>query len=184
MSTSTAARELGWKAADFDLEGVDARRYRLADIRGPKGTVVMFICNHCPYVQAAIGRLVADVRELQTLGLGAVAIMPNDTAAYPADSFANMKSFAARHGFTFPYLIDESQAVAEAYGAVCTPEFFGFNGALELQYQGRLDEGKTAPPPAGAKRELLEAMRQVAATGQGPKEQIPSMGCSIKWRHG
>jgi len=180
---STQAPKLRSKAVDFDLKGVDGRRYRLADVRGSKATLVMFICNHCPYVQAAIDRIVSDVGELRRLEVGAVAIMPNDTAAYPADSFPNMKQFAARHGFTFPYVIDEMQAIARAYGAVCTPEFFGFNAALELQYHGRLDEGKTTAPRPGVRRELLEAMRLIAEAGEGPKEQIPSMGCSIKWRH-
>jgi peroxiredoxin len=182
MATPAAQSELGRKAIDFDLQGVDGRRYRLADVSGPNGTIVMFICNHCPYVKAAIGRVVEDVRELQKLGIGAIAIMPNDPGAYPEDSFSNMKAFAARHRFTFPYVIDETQAIARAYDAVCTPEFFGFNLALGLQYHGRLDEGKTGEPRAGAKRELLDAMRQIASTGKGPAEQIPSMGCSIKWR--
>jgi peroxiredoxin len=178
MASPSAQSELGGKAIDFDLQGVDGRRYRLADVSAPNGTLVMFICNHCPYVKAAIGRVVADVRELQKLGVGAIAIMPNDTGAYPEDSFDNMKAFAARHGFPFPYVIDETQAIARGY------EFFGYNGALELQYHGRLDEGKTGAPRAGAKRELFDAMRQVASTGKGPAEQIPSMGCSIKWRGG
>ena len=182
MVTSTALCDFGWKAADFDLAGVDGKRYRLADVRGAKGTVVMFICNHCPYVKAAIGRIVADVAALAKLGVGAIAIMPNDTSAYPEDSFANMKAFAARNRFGFPYVIDESQATARAYGAVATPEFFGFNATLELQYRGRLDVGKTSAPPPDAKRELYDAMCQVAATGVGPREQIASMGCSIKWR--
>jgi peroxiredoxin len=181
---TTAEPRLGAKAVDFDLAGVDGRRHRLADVAGKNGTLVMFLCNHCPYVKAAIDRIVATVGELDRLGIGAVAIMANDTDAYPADSFANMKGFAAQHRFGFPYVIDETQSVARAYGAVCTPEFFGYNAALELQYHGRLDEGKTTPPPPAARRELLEAMRQVAETGKGPERQIPSMGCSIKWRRG
>ncbi len=182
MAVSNEVCEFGWKAVEFDLEATDGRRYRLVDLRGPKGTLVMFICNHCPFVKAAIGRIVDDVEALRPLGIGAVAIMPNDTAAYPEDSFDNMKRFAERHGFHFPYLIDRSQAVAEAYGAVCTPEFFGFNAALELQYHGRLDDGRTGQPSPGARRELLEAMRQIAATNEGPREQLHTMGCSIKWR--
>jgi peroxiredoxin len=182
MATQAAVCDFGWKAVDFDLQGVDGRRYRLADVRGTKGTLVAFICNHCPYVKAAIGRIVADVAALNADGIGAIAIMPNDTTAYPADSFDNMKAFAARHGFNFPYVIDETQEVARAYGAVATPEFYGFNAALELQYHGRLDEGRTEPPRPGARRELLEAMRRIAASGEGPREQVPSMGCSIKWR--
>lgn len=182
MATQGAVCDFGWKAVDFDLTGIDGRRYRLADVRGTKGTLVMFICNHCPFVKAAIGRIVADVSALKAHGIGAIAIMPNDTVAYPADSFENMKAFAARHAFTFPYVIDETQETARAYGAVATPEFFGFDAALALQYHGRLDEGRTEPPRPGAERELLAAMRRIAETGEGPREQVPSIGCSIKWR--
>jgi peroxiredoxin len=181
MATA-AATGLGSRARDFALQGIDGRRWRLADAKGPKGTLVMFICNHCPYVKSAIDRIVADVRELQTQGIGAIAIMSNDTEAYPADSFANMKVFADRHGFTFPYVIDETQEVARSYDAVCTPEFFGYDSGGTLRYHGRLDEGKTSAPPAGARRELLQAMRAVAQGKDAPVEQIPSMGCSIKWR--
>jgi peroxiredoxin len=173
--------DFGWKAVDFRLPGVDGKSYSLADVAGPRGTLVMFICNHCPYVKAVIDRIVEDCLELQKIGIDAVAIMPNDTESYPEDSFENMKLFAAKHNIPFPYLIDETQEVARAYGAVCTPDFFGFNADLELQYRGRLDASRREAAP-GARRELLEAMRQVAETGQGPKEQIPSMGCSIKWR--
>ena len=180
---TTDLHELGWRAADFELAGVDGKRYGLAQVRGPKGTVVMFICNHCPYVKAAIGRITADMAALAKLGIGAVAIMPNDTRAYPEDSLANMKAFAAANRFGFPYVIDETQETARAYGAVATPEFFGFNAALELEYRGRLDVGKTTAPPPDAKRELYDAMCQIAATGKGPREQIPTMGCSIKWRY-
>lgn len=178
---ATPVCEFGWKAVDFDLMGVDARRYTLQDVRGEKGTLIMFICNHCPYVRAIVDRLVDDVKALQALGIGAAAIMPNDTESYPADSFENMQAFAREHAFTFPYLIDETQEVAKAYGAVCTPDFFGFNAALELQYRGRLDASKKDAAP-NVRRELLEAMKQVAESGKGPAEQIPSMGCSIKWR--
>jgi hypothetical protein len=143
--------------------------------------LVAFICNHCPYVKAVIGRLVEEARALKTLGIGTVAIMPNDTAAYPADSFEHMQSFARQHAFTFPYLIDDSQAVARAYGAVCTPDFFGFNAGHELQYRGRLDASRVTLL-ANARRELYEAMQLIAATGTGPAEQIASVGCSIKWR--
>ena len=182
MATATAVCDFGWKAVDFELAGVDGKRYGLAAVRGARGTIVMFICNHCPYVKATIGRIVTDIAALEKLGVGAIAIMPNDTSAYPEDSFAKMKAFAAEHRFGFPYVIDETQATARAYGAICTPEFFGFNARLELQYHGRLDAGKTTPPPPGAKRELFDAMRQVAASGEGPREQIAGMGCSIKWR--
>jgi len=177
----TPVCDFGWKAVDFELPGVDGRSYTLADVRGRNGTLIVFICNHCPYVRAIVDRLVDDVKALQAEGIGAAAIMSNDTVAYPDDSFDNMAAFAREHGFTFPYLFDESQEVARAYGAVCTPDFFGFDADLGLQYRGRLDESRREPVP-GARRELLEAMTQVARTGQGPAEQIPSMGCSIKWK--
>jgi peroxiredoxin len=181
VATETPICDFGWKAVDFDLPGVDGARHTLESVRGPKGTLIAFICNHCPYVRAVIDRFVADVKVLQDKGIGAAAIMSNDTDAYPADSFENMETFAKEHGFTFPYLIDGTQEVARAYGAVCTPDFFGFDADLGLQYRGRLDASKKEAAP-DARRELLEAMIQVAETGQGPAEQIPSMGCSIKWR--
>ena len=177
----TTSPRLGWKALEFALTGVDGKTWTLADARGPKGTLVAFICNHCPYVRAVIGRLVEEAKALEALGIGTVAIMPNDTVAYPADSFDNMKAFAREHSFGFPYLIDAIQEVARAYGAVCTPDFFGFNAADELQYRGRLDASRTALVP-GARRDLYEAMRQIAETGRGPEEQLLSVGCSIKWR--
>ena len=173
--------DFGWKAVDFALKGVDGRSYTLADVRGPKGTLVVFICNHCPYVKASIGRIVAEANALREIGIGTIAIMPNDVEAYREDSFDNMKAFAAKHGFTFPYVIDETQEVARAYDAQCTPDFFGFNAQDELQYRGRLDASRMTPV-ANARRDLFEAMKQVALTGQGPAEQIPSMGCSIKWK--
>ena len=173
--------DFGWKAVDFDLEGIDGRRWRLADVRGDKGALVMFICNHCPYVCSIADRIARDVEALKGEGIGAVAIMSNDTENYPADSFENMKLFAERHGFGFPYVIDRTQEVARAYDAICTPDFFGFDKDLGLQYRGRLDESKTTPV-AGARRDLYEAMVAVARTGEGPRDQIASMGCSIKWR--
>jgi len=173
--------DFGWKAKDFSLPGIDGKTYSLADVKGDKGLLIMFICNHCPYVKAIIDRLQQDVAALKKDGIGAIAIMPNDTVSYPADSFDNMKAFAERHGLSFPYVIDETQEVARAYGAVCTPDFFGFNADLELQYRGRLDESRMTPVD-DAKRELLEAMRQVAESGRGPEEQHASMGCSIKWK--
>ncbi len=173
--------EFGWKAVDFELDGVDGKSYGLQDIRGPKGTLIMFICNHCPYVRSIVDRIVRDAKDLEAEGIRSIAIMSNDTEAYPDDSFDNMKSFAERHGFTFPYVIDRTQAVARAYGAVCTPDFFGFNADLELQYRGRLDESKTTLVP-DARRELFEAMSEVARSGRGPEAQTASMGCSIKWR--
>ena len=181
MAATTPICDFGWKAIDFEPEGIDGRNYSLEDVRGPNGTLVMFICNHCPYVKSVVSRIVREVGGLQKLGIGAVAIMANDTENYPEDSFDNMKAFALEHGFNFPYVIDRTQEVARAYDAVCTPDFFGFNKDLELQYRGRLDESKTTAI-ADARRELFEAMAQVAESGQGPKQQIASMGCSIKWR--
>ena len=173
--------DFGWQAPDFSLPGIDGKRYGLAEARGDKGLLVMFICNHCPYVRAIVGRIERDVAELRGIGIGAIAIMANDTDAYPADSFENMKRFAAENGFTFPYVIDETQAVARSYGAICTPDFYGFNVELALQYRGRLDASRTTLMP-DARRDLFEAMRQVAETGAGPSEQKASMGCSIKWK--
>ncbi len=173
--------EFGWKAEDFDLLGIDGGRYSLADVSGEKGTLIMFICNHCPYVRSIAGRIAHEAERLQEAGIGVAAINANDPVDYPEDSYENMKTFAALHGFAFPYLFDETQQVARAYGAVCTPDFFGFNKDLELQYRGRLDESKTHLVE-GARRELYEAMMQVAESGQGPRDQVASMGCSIKWR--
>jgi peroxiredoxin len=181
MAATPPVCDFGWKAPDFRLPGVDGKTYALSGIRGAKGTLVMFICNHCPYVHAVISRIVRDAAELAPLGVASVAISANDVVAYPEDSFENMKLFAREHGFTFPYLYDESQEVARAYNAACTPDFFGFNADLELQYRGRLDESGRQTVP-DARRELFEAMKLIAASGQGPREQTPSMGCSIKWK--
>jgi len=190
--------EFGTKAVDFALPGIDGKVTSLSDVAGAKATLVMFLCNHCPYVKAVISRLVRDVGDLKRHGVGAVAIMSNDWVAYPEDSLENMARFAEAHAFPFPYLIDETQATARAYGAICTPDFFGFNQALELQYRGRLDAGhldaqrldaqrldaKRLDPEGreSQKRELFEAMAAIARTGKGPSEQVASMGCSIKWR--
>ena len=173
--------DFGWKAPDFRLPGVDGRQWSLAEVSGPKGLLVMFICNHCPYVKTIRERLVADLRELKASGVHAVGISSNDTVNYPEDSFDNMKRVAAEFDFPFPYLFDETQEVAKAYGAVCTPDFFGFNADLELQYRGRFDAAGRGEPPADNPRDLFNAMKQVAQTGQGPREQIASIGCSIKW---
>jgi peroxiredoxin len=173
---------LGVHAPDFALPATDGKTYALKDLAGDKGTVIVFICNHCPYVRAVIDRLVADARVLMGEGVGLAAICSNDAASYPEDSFPKMREFARRHDFPFPYLHDESQDVARAYGALCTPDFFGYDRDLKLKYRGRLDEGRTAPPPPGARRELLEAMRAIAATGVAPAIQAPSIGCSIKWK--
>jgi len=174
--------EFGWKAADFSLPGVGGKTYALSDLRGDKGTLIVFICNHCPYVKGAIDRIVRDAKDLAQLGVSTVAISSNDAVAYPADSFDKMAEFAAAHDFPFPYLYDESQDVARAYDAVCTPDFFGFDANLGLQYRGRLDAGGRETPPPGAPRELFDAMKAVAETGRGPEKQTPSMGCSIKWK--
>jgi peroxiredoxin len=182
VSEHTPICNFGWKAPPFSLPGVDGNTYSLADIKGQSGTLVMFICNHCPYVKAVIDRIVRDAKELQGYGINAVAISSNDAVHYPEDSFDNMKRFARTHGFTFPYLYDESQDVARAYDAVCTPDFFGFNDRLELQYRGRLDASRKEAGAPDERRELFEAMRDIAKTGKGPREQIPSIGCSIKWK--
>jgi peroxiredoxin len=184
MAVSQTEIALDAKAPDFRLPATDGRTYALKDVAGENGAVIVFICNHCPYVKAVIGRLVADARLLMGEGLGFAAICSNDAVSYPEDSFAKMREFAERHDFPFPYLHDESQDVARAYGAVCTPDFFGFDRELKLKYRGRLDEGRTSPPPPNARRELLEAMRAVAAGGPAPANQVPSIGCSIKWRAG
>lgn len=181
MGAQPPVCNFGWKAPDFDLPGTDGGRHRLADVRGPMGLLVMFICNHCPYVKAIRARMVRDAQDLQALGIGVVAISANDPADYPEDSFDNMQRIAAEHRFPFPYLFDESQAVARAYDAACTPDFFGFDADLGLQYRGRLDASRTAPV-ADARRDLFEGMKQVAQTGKGPADQVPSMGCSIKWK--
>jgi peroxiredoxin len=184
VRTETPVCEFGKPAIDFALPGTDGALWTLDACRGERATLVMFICNHCPYVKAIRERLVRDTRELTALGVGAVAIMSNDPADYPEDSFDNMKRVAREYDFPFPYLYDESQAVARAYGAVCTPDFFGYNERLELQYRGRLDASRKDPAPALAPRELFDAMSLIAETGRGPQAQIPSMGCSIKWRRG
>ncbi len=178
---TTPVGDLGAPAPDFSLRGIDGRTWSLADCRGERGTLVMFICNHCPYVQAIQERLVRDTLALLDRGVKSVAIMPNDPRDYPEDSFENMQRVAERLGYPFPYLLDDTQEVARAYGAICTPDFFGYDAALRLQYRGRLDESGRNPAPPEAKRELFDAMVQIAETGRGPSTQVPSMGCSIKW---
>ncbi len=182
MAARAEICDFGWKAPGFQLKATDGKTYSLADLKGEKGTVVAFICNHCPYVKAVIDRLVRDAKDLEKLGVSMVAICSNDADSYPEDSFDKMRAFAKQHGFTFPYLHDETQAIAHAYDAVCTPDFFGFNADLELQYRGRLDESGSRPARPEARRELYEAMKQVAETGEGPRQQTSSMGCSIKWK--
>jgi peroxiredoxin len=181
VSLQTPVCDFGWPAPDFELVGTDGKTYSLADVRGSKGTLVMFICNHCPYVKAIRPRLVRDLKELKAMGVNAIAIMSNDPTDYPEDGFEHMQAVAKEFDFPFPYAIDPTQQVAKNYGAVCTPDFFGFNDKLELQYRGRFDESRKETAPEGVRRDLFEAMKQVAETGQGPQEQIPSIGCSIKW---
>ena len=182
VSLKTPVCEFGKPAPDFALPGVDGRTWSRDECMGEKGLLVMFICNHCPYVKAVIERIVRDARDLAELGIGCVAIMSNDPTDYPDDSFENMRRIADVYDFPFPYLIDETQEVAKAFGAVCTPDFFGYGSDLALQYRGRLDESRKETAPEGVRRDLLEAMKLVAETGEGPREQIPSMGCSIKWK--
>jgi peroxiredoxin len=182
MAVSPPVCDFDWQAPDFDLPATDGRHYRLADVAGPNGTLVMFICNHCPYVLSVLDRILRDARDLAAHGVGVAAICSNDATRYHDDSFDNMARMAREHGFPFPYLHDETQAVARAWGAECTPDFFGLNADGRLQYRGRLDASARMAGPADAKRELYEAMVQIAQTGQGPREQIASMGCSIKWQ--
>lgn len=174
--------DFGWKAVDFSLPATNGQTYGLKDIAGPNGALIMFICNHCPYVVAVRERILRDARELQAMGIGVVAISSNDAEAYPQDSFEKMIDLAEKEKFPFPYLYDRDQNVARAYDAVCTPDFFGFNKDLELQYRGRLDASRKETAAPDVRRDLFEAMKQVAETGAGPEDQIPSMGCSIKWK--
>ena len=183
VSLETPICDFGAPAVDFSLLGAGGKVWTLADCKGENGLLVMFICNHCPYVKAVRERLVRDTRELLGYGLKSVAIMSNDPTEYSEDSFENMQKVAKEFGFPFPYLIDKTQEIAKAYGAVCTPDFFGYNNRLELQYRGRLDASRKETAPPDARRDLFEAMKAIAQTGQGPREQIPSMGCSIKWSH-
>lgn len=182
MAISAPICNFGWKATDFELTDTFGAHKTLESLRGPNGLLLMFICNHCPYVKAIIDRICRDARELQAMGFGVAAVMSNDPHAYPEDSFVNMKKWAKELSFSFPYLYDPTQHVARDYGAACTPDFFGFNSKLELQYRGRLDSSGIAPASPDAKRELMEAMKLIAATGNGPVEQVASIGCSIKWR--
>ena len=179
--TKTPICNFGEKAKDFKLKSTDNKQISLKDVKGENGTLVMFICNHCPYVKAIIKDLVNDIKSLEEIGIKSVGIMSNDVKNYPEDSFENMISFSKLHTFSFPYLIDETQGVAKDYGAVCTPDFFGYNKNLELQYRGRIRELKDLKPVRKCDSDLKVAMKLVAETGNGPKNQIPSMGCNIKW---
>lgn len=178
MAATPPVCDFGWLAPDFTLPGVDGRDHSLKGLAGENGTLIMFICNHCPYVKAIKDRIIRDAADLAALGIGVAAISSNDAENYPADGFDKMKD----EGYPFPYLYDESQTVARAYDAVCTPDFFGFNAKGELQYRGRLDGSRKQAEAGEMRRDLYEAMKQVAETGRGPEDQVPSMGCSIKWK--
>ncbi len=182
MALSAPVCDFGLKAPDFTLPGTDGRIWTRGRVAGPRGLLVMFLCNHCPYVQAVIDRIIRDARDLKSLGIGVAAISSNDPVAFPEDGFDKMTDLADRMALPFPYLFDESQETARAFGAACTPDFFGYNAELELQYRGRLDSSGRQAGPVDARRDLYEAMRQVALTGKGPADQVASMGCSIKWK--
>jgi peroxiredoxin len=182
MAATPPVCDFGWPAPALALPDTTGRVWTLADIRGTQGTLIAFICNHCPYVQAILDRLIRDASALQGLGVGVAAICSNDADSYPEDAPDQMAALARARGFPFPYLHDADQSVARRYGAVCTPDFFGFDAGLGLQYRGRLDASRAQPAPPGVRRELYEAMRQIAETGCGPADQVPSMGCSIKWK--
>lgn len=180
---STPEPEIGSKAPDFKLTATDGKVYTLNEIRGEKGLLVMFICNHCPYVKAVLDKIIRDTAELKKAGINSIGIMSNDTVNYPDDSFENMKKLAESKSFPFPYVLDETQSVAKQYGAVCTPDFFGYNANLELQYRGRIDASGMDSSKQSA-RELFDAMSEIATTGKTAMKQMPSMGCSIKWKAG
>lgn len=182
MAVSSPVCDFGAPAPDFLLAGPDGKTHSFSTLAGPRGTLVMFICNHCPYVMAVLDRIIRDARDLQAAGVGVVAISSNDVETYPQDGPVPMAELAQAHGFSFPYLHDEDQSVARAFGAECTPDFFGYNAEGQLQYRGRLDASGRKPAAPDVRRELFDAMMQIAQTGQGPRDQVPSMGCSIKWK--
>ena len=179
--TETPICNFGEKARNFILPSTENKKISLNDIKGKNGTLIMFICNHCPYVKAVIKDIVKDVKYFETIGIKSAAIMSNDVKNYPEDSFENMIEYSKFHNFSFPYLIDKTQEIARKYGAVCTPDFFGYNKNLELQYRGRIRKLKDLKPVEKGDSDLSVAMKLIASTGKGPKNQIPSMGCSIKW---
>jgi len=179
--TKTPICDFGKKADFFELKSIENKLISLNDIKGKNGTLIMFICNHCPYVKAVIDDIVYDCKNLEKEEIKSVAIMSNDQKNYPEDSFENMISFSKKYKFNFPYLVDETQKIAKTYGAVCTPDFFGYNANLELQYRGRIRELKDLKPVKSDDSDLIKAMRLIVKTGKGPENQIPSMGCSIKW---
>lgn len=174
--------DFGWPAPDFTLPSTDGRSLTRDALAGPKGLLVMFICNHCPFVLAVIDKIIRDGAELQAMGVGVAAICSNDAKTHPADGFGPMKALAETKAFPFPYLHDEDQSVAKSYNAQCTPDFFGFNAELALQYRGRLDASRATPGPENLPRDLFDAMKLIAETGSGPADQTPSIGCSIKWK--
>ena len=179
---TTPICDFGWKAPSFELLGTDGKNHSFSNIRGTNGSLVMFICNHCPYVQSILDQLAVEASVMKKKGIGCVAINSNDYDAYPDDSFENMQKISKKYGFSFPYLIDDKQDIARKYKSVCTPDFFGFNSDLELQYRGRFDDRKTSKQMSANSSELFKAMIEIARTGNGPAKQIPSVGCSIKWR--
>ena len=181
MPIQTPICDFGKKADNFELKSTDNKVISLNDVKGENGTLIMFICNHCPYVKAVIDNIVEDCKNLESHGIKSVAVCSNDVKNYPEDSFENMIKFSKNHNFNFPYLFDETQDIAKEYGAVCTPDFFGYNKNLELQYRGRIRELNDLKPVGSGDSDLYQAMKQIAETGNGPKEQIPSMGCNIKW---
>ena len=183
MPIKTPICDFGQKAEDFNLKSTDNKMISLNDIKGKNGTLIMFICNHCPYVQAVTKDIVEDCKKLKDIGINSVAICANDSENYPEDSFDNMIEFAKKNQFNFPYLIDETQEIAKIYNAVCTPDFFGYNNNLELQYRGRLRELKNLVPVRESESDLFIAMKQISLTGEGPAKQIPSAGCGIKWKN-
>ena len=183
MPIQTPICDFGQKAHPFELKSTDNKILSLNDIKGENGTLIMFICNHCPYVKAITEDIVKDCNELKKIGINSVAICANDPVNYPEDSFENMIKFSEQNQFSFPYLIDETQEIAKTYDAVCTPDFFGYNKNLELQYRGRMRELKSLVPVRSGESDLLKAMKQIVETGKGPENQIPSAGCSIKWKN-
>ena len=183
MPIQTPICDFGQKAYDFKLKSTDNKILSLNDIKGENGTLIMFICNHCPYVKAVTRDIVKDCNELKKFGINSVAICANDAENYPEDSFDNMVVFAKKNQFCFPYLSDETQKIARTYEAVCTPDFFGYNKDLELQYRGRLRELKNLVPLRDGESDLFKAMKLIAETSKGPENQTPSMGCGIKWKN-
>ncbi len=181
VALETPRAVIGWKAPDFKLKGTDGKDYALADVRGVNGLLLVFMCNHCPYVQKQLDRLVTLAGQLKELGVGMAAISSNDAEQYPEDSFENMQKLAANKKFPFPYLYDATQEVARTYGAVCTPDYYGFNAELTMQYRGRLDQSWSGVME-NPRQELLTAMTDISQSGKTTLQQNPSIGCSIKWK--